>query len=140
MMERNDTKVYCSSVSENINYYFRLVSRHPCSLRSSPHCANVGLKMSKINDQAVNDAARMVRVAIEPAKLHQYSQHLESILDYVEQLSKIDTREVPPNFQVSGLINVFRDDVVTNHNMRDQLLANTPSHENGLIKVRAVRE
>lgn len=96
--------------------------------------------MSKINDQTVLDAAHMVRVAIPAAKLGQYRLHLESILNYIDQLNKIDTSNIAPLMQVSGLENVFRDDVVTNQPMRDELLANVPSQANGLIRVRAVRE
>lgn len=96
--------------------------------------------MSNVNDQTVLDAAKMVRLAIVPEKLGQYRQHLESILQYIDQLNKIDTANVAPLLQVSGLENVFRDDVVTNQPMRDELLFNAPSQANGLIRVRAVRE
>lgn len=96
--------------------------------------------MSTITNETVKRIAGLVRIAIPDEELPKYGEHLSSILTYVDQLQKIDTNDVEPLLQVNGLENVFREDVVTNGNMREELMANTPLHENGLIKVRTVRE
>jgi len=61
---------------------------------------------------------------------------LTNILDYVTQLSELDTQGVEPTYQVTDLENVWRDDVVAQEAVgRSELLAVAPDQQNNQIKV-----
>lgn len=60
---------------------------------------------------------------------------LERIIKYIEQLSELDTTGVEPTYQVTGLENVWRDDVVVTDVGRDALLAIAPDQQNHQVKV-----
>lgn len=65
---------------------------------------------------------------------------LDAILNYVSQLQKISTDNVEPTSQVTGLVNVFREDTVDTTRMLSQkdALKNAPATHNGFVKVKSV--
>ena len=92
--------------------------------------------MSNIDESIVKHVAKLARIEIEPNEIEKYSQELSNILKYVDHL-----QEIKLDYNVAHdaePTNVFREDEVTNANMRDRLLANCPMTENGLIKVKQV--
>lgn len=61
---------------------------------------------------------------------------LANILDYINQLSELDTSGVEPTYQVTDLENVMRDDVVQHHDAdREKLLELAPAQAEHQIKV-----
>ncbi|MDB5176861.1 MAG: putative Aspartyl/glutamyl-tRNA(Asn/Gln) amidotransferase subunit [Candidatus Saccharibacteria bacterium] len=61
---------------------------------------------------------------------------LTSILDYVTQLSELDTTGVEPTYQVTDLENITRKDTVLQPTVtREQLLATAPDQSLHQIKV-----
>lgn len=61
---------------------------------------------------------------------------LANILEYVKQLSDLDTTGVKPTYQVTDLENVFRNDtVLSTDSSREALLAVTPDQKDNQIKV-----
>ena len=58
------------------------------------------------------------------------------ILDYINQLSELDTTGVEPTYQVTDLENVGRDDLVIHSRVdRETLLALSPKQKNDQIEV-----
>ena len=57
------------------------------------------------------------------------------MLDYIDKLNELDTSGVEPMSHVFPVNNVFREDVVTNGDDRDNLLANAPEQKDGCYKV-----
>jgi len=61
---------------------------------------------------------------------------IDGILRYVEQLDELDTSGVTPAYQVTGLRNVYRQDVVEQGSVgRTELLALSPEQTADQIKV-----
>jgi len=60
---------------------------------------------------------------------------LSQILDYVEQLSELDTADTQPTYQVNGLSNVWRKDEVQPSLGRKELLALAPESADNQVKV-----
>lgn len=54
---------------------------------------------------------------------------LQNILGYVEQLSNLDTTGVEPTYQVTGLSNVWRDDVVEQSDVSREVLLGLPNEQ-----------
>ena len=66
------------------------------------------------------------------------SEELGQIVEFVEQLSAVDVDGVEPTDQVTGLVDVWREDEVRPSMPREQLLANAPAQKDGYIKVKRV--
>lgn len=61
---------------------------------------------------------------------------LKAVLQYVEQLDQLNTEDVQPAYQVTGLQNIVRDDTVAEDNVnRETLLALAPDTKDNQIKV-----
>ena len=60
---------------------------------------------------------------------------LGSILGYIDKLNELDTAGVEPMSHAFGRTNVFREDEVTNDDMRDAILQNAPESKDGAFLV-----
>jgi len=60
---------------------------------------------------------------------------LKSILEYMDKLNELDTSSVEPLSHAFPITNVYREDVVTNTDLRDAILANAPAQKDGCFKV-----
>lgn len=88
--------------------------------------------------QEVQHIAQLARLQLSAAEEQKYQQQLSSILEYVSQLSQVDTSQVLPTSQVTGLENITQADQVVELNHQAELLAQAPDTEAGQIKVKAV--
>ena len=61
----------------------------------------------------------------------QAKKDMGSMLDYIDKLGELDTTGVEPMSHVFPVNNVFREDVVTNGDDRDNIIANAPEEKNG---------
>ena len=57
------------------------------------------------------------------------------MLDYIDMLNQLDTEGVEPMSHVFPVHNVFREDVVTNGDDRENMLANAPEQRDGAFVV-----
>jgi aspartyl-tRNA(Asn)/glutamyl-tRNA(Gln) amidotransferase subunit C len=94
--------------------------------------------MSKIGTTEVKRIARLARIHLSDDEIAQMSVELGAIVEFVEQLSSINVDGVPPTDQVTGLVDVWREDEVKNFGNRDLLLKNAPAQQDGYIKVKRV--
>lgn len=94
--------------------------------------------MSKVDITEVERIAKLARIGLSAKESAQMAIELSQIVGFVAQLSAVDVDGVAPTDQVTGLLDVWRDDVVTPSMPRDQLLANVPEQKNGYIVVKRV--
>ncbi len=95
--------------------------------------------MSKFSSQDVQRLGLLARTAISDDQAAELAPQLESILDYVAKLSSVDTTDTEITTQVTGLVDVWREDEVKSSKLsREELLQNAPSTQDGYIKVRRV--
>lgn len=81
----------------------------------------------------------LARLELTSEEEQTYSEQLSAILDYIDQLKKVDTSKVNSTFQVGGLSNVWREDEVVNWPSDEVALAfNQSEHVAGQIKVKKV--
>ena len=60
---------------------------------------------------------------------------MEKMLDYIDKMGELDTNNVEAMTHVFPNENVFREDVVTNGNDRDNILSNAPEERDGMFAV-----
>jgi aspartyl-tRNA(Asn)/glutamyl-tRNA(Gln) amidotransferase subunit C len=94
--------------------------------------------MSKIGIAEVNRIAALARIGLTPDEAALMAEEIGRIIDFVEQLSAVDIEGLPPTDQVTGLEDVWREDVVTPSLSRDILLAGAPVAKDGYIVVKRV--
>ena len=96
--------------------------------------------MSKIGTTQVRRIAKLARINLTDDEVAQMSVELGAIVEFVEQLSSIDVDGIPPTDQVTGLVDVWREDMVKAFGDRDALLKNAPVTQDGYIKVKRVMQ
>ena len=88
----------------------------------------------------VNKIAWLGRIAIDEDKIEAYARDLSGILDFVEQMSALDTSAVSPMAHPMDQAQRLRTDQVTETNQRELFQANAPLVEAGLYLVPKVIE
>jgi len=88
----------------------------------------------------VRKIASLSRIAVSDDEVAGLVPELNNILGWIEQLGEVDTADVAPMTAVIANSLRLRDDVVTDGNMRDAVLANAPAAEHGFFGVPKVIE
>ncbi len=93
------------------------------------------LKMSRISKEEVSKVAQLAKLKLNEEQIDNHAIQIEKILDYINQLEKIDTTNVPCTTRAIEVINNFRSDENVKYNDRDEILNLAPSRENDFFKV-----
>jgi len=93
-----------------------------------------------IDKETVKKIASLSRIAITEAEADAFVPELNQILGWVEQLGEVDCSKVEPMTAVIPNKLRLRDDVVTDGEIRDKILANAPVAEHGFFAVPKVIE
>jgi aspartyl-tRNA(Asn)/glutamyl-tRNA(Gln) amidotransferase subunit C len=92
--------------------------------------------MTQVSRDTILRLAALSNLQLADEEIDGLTADLGRILAYVEQLDELDTKDVEPAYQVTGLHNVYRQDVVdTGDISRETLLALAPSVKDSQIKV-----
>ncbi len=93
-----------------------------------------------IDKATVAKIARLARIHITEEKCEALAGELSNILGWVEQLGEVDTDHVAPMTSVVEVRLPERDDVITDGDCRDDILANAPATDGGFFVVPKVVE
>ena len=93
--------------------------------------------MTRITSDDVRKVAKLSRLEIPEDDIEKYSNQLEGILEYIAQLERIDTLNVPPTTRAVEVVNVFREDTIvsSSSDVRDQILDLAPQREGEFFRV-----
>lgn len=95
--------------------------------------------MANLTSEDVLKLAQLSKLKLTDAELNEFTDEVNEILKYVEQLQKVDTSNLKPTNQVNRLTNVMRKDEVINYGFsKKELLNNLPNRQEDYIKVRRV--
>ncbi len=93
-----------------------------------------------VDHATVRKIASLARIAVTDDQVEAMVPELNNILGWIEQLGEVDTSSVEPMTAVIANHLRLRDDVVTDGNVRDKVLANAPAPEHGFFGVPKVIE
>lgn len=93
-----------------------------------------------IDAATVRKIAALARIALSEEEIAATVPELNNILGWVEQLAQVDTQDVAPLAAVIPNTLRLRDDIVTDGDVRDAVLANAPQAEHGFFAVPKVIE
>ena len=91
-----------------------------------------------ITKQQVEKIASLARIQLKPEEVDKFSTQLTDILGYVNQLDKVDTKDVKPTAQVTELKNVMRADKVKSCKDPAKFIKLAPESQDGQVKVKSV--
>ncbi len=88
----------------------------------------------------VRDVAHLARIDLSEDEITRFSSQLGRVLEYVNQLAKVDVSDVEPTAHTTEVFNVFRVDETRPSLTKSAALANAPHQANGLVMVTKVVE
>jgi aspartyl-tRNA(Asn)/glutamyl-tRNA(Gln) amidotransferase subunit C len=91
-----------------------------------------------LSRQDVEKVALLGRLRLSPQELETMTAQLGAIVEYVQQLSELNTDDVEPMAHAVELTNVFRPDEIQPSLDRPAALANAPHHDGECYLVPAV--
>ena len=92
-----------------------------------------------LTDTEVEHIAKLARIKITDSERETFKGELSSILDYVAKLNEVNTDNVQPLRQITGLSNMTRaDEPKEEAGNKELLVSQAPSKENNFVKVKSV--
>ena len=91
--------------------------------------------MARISKQEVKKVAQLARLELNADEINNHAEQLEKILDYIKQLEKINTENIPCTTRAIEVINVFRKDEKKDFKNSEDILDLAPSIEDQYFKV-----
>lgn len=88
-----------------------------------------------ISDETIEYVGILAKLELSGEEKEQAKKDMGSMLDYIDKLGELDTTGVEPMSHVFAVQNVFREDVVTNGDTREAILANAPGEKDGMFIV-----
>ena len=88
-----------------------------------------------IMDETIEYVGNLAKLEISREEKEEAKKDMGRMLDYIDKLNELDTSNVEPMSHVFSMNNVFRQDVVTNGDDREDMLKNAPEQKEGAFKV-----
>ncbi|MFZ0851507.1 MAG: Asp-tRNA(Asn)/Glu-tRNA(Gln) amidotransferase subunit GatC [Hyphomicrobiaceae bacterium] len=81
----------------------------------------------EVDEATVRRIARLARIKVSAAEVSALEQELSDIFKWIEQLDEVDTRDVEPMTRVVAMTLKKRQDIVSDGEIADQIIANAPA-------------
>jgi aspartyl-tRNA(Asn)/glutamyl-tRNA(Gln) amidotransferase subunit C len=88
----------------------------------------------------VRKVAHLARLQLSPEEEQQLPAQLNSILDYFEQLSELDTENVEPTTRAIDVSNIMRPDTLESFEDLEAIMGCAPDAEEDYFKVPKIME
>ena len=88
-----------------------------------------------ISDETIDYVSILAKLELSDEEKEQAKKDMGRMLDYIDKLGELDTEGVEPMSHVFPIKNVFREDVVSNSDTREELLSNAPEQKDGMFMV-----
>jgi aspartyl-tRNA(Asn)/glutamyl-tRNA(Gln) amidotransferase subunit C len=88
----------------------------------------------------VRYVANLARLELKPEEEARIGAQLGQVLEYIDQLKKLDVSQVEPTAHAAPRVNVMRPDEVQSSLPRSEALRNAPAQLNDLFQVPKIVE
>ncbi|MCL5090996.1 MAG: Asp-tRNA(Asn)/Glu-tRNA(Gln) amidotransferase subunit GatC, partial [Patescibacteria group bacterium] len=82
--------------------------------------------------------AKLAKLNLTEEEIIRFTSQLTEVLNFVEKINRVETKDTPPLFNVAGKQNIMREDVVRPSLTQEEALANAKETYKGYFKVKAV--
>ena len=96
--------------------------------------------MGKLTKKDVEHVAKLANLNLTPEENKKYTNQLGAIVDFISELSEVDTSNLEPTSQTTGLENVYRVDEIDEMKTlkKEEALSGTDKIFNNAFKVDAI--
>ena len=91
--------------------------------------------MSKISDKDIKHVAKLASLDIKSSEVKKFKGQLSEIVDYISELSEVDTKDQDETARTTKLENVVRDDEISPGLNQVEALSGSDETHNGYFKV-----
>ncbi|MCI8727591.1 MAG: Asp-tRNA(Asn)/Glu-tRNA(Gln) amidotransferase subunit GatC [Hungatella sp.] len=88
-----------------------------------------------ISDETIEYVGILAKLELSEEEKEAAKKDMGRMLDYIDMLNELDTSQTEPMSHVFSINNVFRDDVVSNGDDKENMLKNAPECKEGAYKV-----
>jgi aspartyl-tRNA(Asn)/glutamyl-tRNA(Gln) amidotransferase subunit C len=88
-----------------------------------------------ISDETIEYVGILAKLELNDKEKEQAKKDMGNMLDYIDKLGELDTKDVEPMSHIFSVNNVFREDIVTNDDDRENILLNAPDQKDGMFNV-----
>lgn len=94
----------------------------------------------KLTIDEIKHVATLARLGLSDTEIEEYGNQLSDVLSYIDQLREVDVRGVEPTAQVTGMVNVLREDKIAEWDEAEvgKTLEEAPELEEGQVVVKRV--
>lgn len=97
----------------------------------------------ELGKKEIEHIAKLARLGLNEKEKEKYSKELSGILDYMNKLNEIKVENVETTAQVTGLLNVFRNDGNPHDVDADKIkkmIGQSPEREDNFVKTKSILE
>lgn len=97
-------------------------------------------KQTNITPNIISQIAELTNVELDGKEIHYFAEQFNKTLATMQVLNSLETDDVLETNQVTGLVNIFRDDIVDENRIlsQEQALSNADNTHNGYFVVNSV--
>ena len=95
-------------------------------------------KNIQVDDQLISELSELSKLKFDKKSAAKMKSDLETILGFVDAISKVDTNGIEPLIYMSEEINVLRTDKIANEISQQDALKNAPQKDSDYFKVPTV--
>jgi aspartyl-tRNA(Asn)/glutamyl-tRNA(Gln) amidotransferase subunit C len=90
----------------------------------------------EIKREDILHLADLSKLSLSEEEISSLEKDLQGIINYISQISELDTSNVEPTYQVFEMVNVWREDAIIEQDAtREELLALTKEEKDNQVKV-----
>ena len=88
-----------------------------------------------IDLKTVKHISKLARISLEEKKAKKLADDMNSIFEFIEKLNELKTENIEPLTSIAETTLRFREDKITNDNIREKILKNSPEKNNDFFVV-----
>ena len=92
----------------------------------------------KVNDKLIANLSRLAKLKFDSKSAEKIKSDLNTILKFVDIISKTDTNSLKPLIYISEETNILRKDEISNQVSQEDALKNAPAKDSDYFKVPTV--
>lgn len=98
--------------------------------------------MVALTREDILHVAKLAKLELSDVEVKKFTPQLSNVINFVSELSNVDTKDTEATSQTTGLENIKRSDEVKNDSSltQDQAVSGTDKTHNGYFKVKAILE
>lgn len=96
-------------------------------------------KTLTLDKEKVKHIAKLVNITLSDEEIEKYSKELTQTLNYIENLENLDTKDVEPTYQTTGITNRFLNEKAGERTLpQKKALKNAAKSKNGYFQIQGM--